>query len=103
LAGAVTNKYWPRQFDELATDPIPATFINEPPLADNVGVLVLPKARSLPALIAQALSDAEALIDRLELVGVDVAASGRPLIRDLYVQCRKQREILAAVLRLELE
>ena len=45
---------------------------------------------------------AEALIARLE-VGVRVADSGRALIRELYVQCRRQREVLAAALRLELE
>ena len=52
--------------------------------------------------MAQNLADVEGLIARLEL-GVAVAASGRGLIRDLYVQCRKQREVLVAALRLELE
>jgi hypothetical protein len=56
----------------------------------------------LHAIIAQSLADVEGLIARLE-AGVGVGASGRGLIRDLYVQCRKQREVLAAVLRLELE
>jgi hypothetical protein len=52
--------------------------------------------------VAQNLADIESLIARLES-GVRVADSGRGLIRDLYVQCRKQREVLAAALRLELE
>ena len=52
--------------------------------------------------MAQNLADIESLIARLES-GVRVADSGRGLIRDLYVQCRKQREVLAAALRLELE
>jgi hypothetical protein len=52
--------------------------------------------------VAQNLADVEDLIARLGL-GVGVAASGRALIHDLYVQSRKQREILAAALRLELE
>jgi hypothetical protein len=60
------------------------------------------RQRSLHAIIAQSLADVEGLIARLE-AGVGVGASGRGLIRDLYVQCRKQREVLAAVLRLELE
>ena len=69
---------------------------------ENVGVLVPRGQRSLHAIIAQNLKDVEGLIGRLE-AGVGVATSGRGLIRDLYVQCRKQREILSAVLRLELE
>lgn len=98
------DKYHPRSFEELAGDPTPVTLINEPVPADNVGVLA-PKGgrqRSLHAIIAQSLADVEGLIARLE-AGVGVGASGRGLIRDLYVQCRKQREVLAAVLRLELE
>ena len=96
------RKYWPRTSEELAEDPIPVSFINQPVPPDNVGVLVPSRQRSLHAIVAQNLADVEALIGRLEL-GVRVADSGRGLIRDLYVQCRKQREILSAVLRLELE
>ena len=76
--------------------------LNEPLWPDNVGVLVPGRQRSLHAVMAQNLKDVEGLIARLEL-GVAVATSGRGLIRDLYVQCRKQREILEAALRLELE
>ena len=54
------------------------------------------------ALIAQNLADTEALLARLEN-GVGVAHSGRELVRDLYVSCRRQREVLEAALRLELE
>ena len=86
----------------MASDPAPVSLINEPVPPDNVGVLVPGRQRSLHAVIAQNLKDTEALIGRLE-AGVAVADSGRGLIRDLYVQCRKQREVLAAVLRLELE
>ena len=50
--------------------------------------------------MAQNLADVESLIARLEL-GVAVADSGRGLVRGLYVQCRRQREVLAAALRLE--
>jgi hypothetical protein len=96
------DKYRPRSGAELAEDAVPVSLINEAPPPDNVGVLVPGRQRSLHAVIAQNLKDTEALIGRLEL-GVRVADSGRGLIRDLYVQCRKQREVLAAVLRLELE
>jgi hypothetical protein len=85
----------------LAGDPVPRSFINQP-VHENVGVLVPSQQRSLHAVIAQNLIDVEGLIARLDL-GVGVAASGRALIRDLYVQSRKQREVLAAVLRLELD
>jgi hypothetical protein len=95
-------RYQPRDFDELAGDATPVTWLNEPPPADNVGVMVPPQARPLRAMVAQSLADVEALIARLEK-GVRVADSGRGLVRDLYIQCRKLREILPAVLRLELE
>ena len=65
-------------------------------------MMVPSQRRSLHAIIAQNLKDTEALLGRLEL-GVRVADSGRGLVRDLYVGCRKQRELLEAVLRLELE
>jgi hypothetical protein len=39
---------------------------------------------------------------RLE-AGVPIANSGRATVRDLYVQTRRQREVLVAALRLELE
>ena len=98
----MSNKYWPRTSEELAEDPIPRSLVSQPPLPANVGSIVPVQRRSLHAAIVQSLKDVEGLIARLE-AGVDVADSGRALIRDLYVQCRKQREILAAVRRLELE
>jgi hypothetical protein len=66
-----------------------------------VGVLVPHGRRSLHAIVAQNLADVEGLIARLEL-GVGVADSGRALVRDLYCACRRQRELLAAALCLEL-
>ena|SRR5215469_2637336 len=85
------DKYRPRSFEDLAGDPTPVTLINEPVPADNVGVLVPGRQRSLHAVVAQNLADVESLIARLEL-GVAVADSGRGPVRDLYVQCRRQRE-----------
>src|SRR5262249_40670096 len=96
------KKYTPRTLDELADDPIPVTVLNEPLPPENVGVLVPGRQRSLHAVMAQNLKDVEGLIARLE-AGVGVADSGRALVRELYVQCRRQREVLAAVLRLEFE
>jgi hypothetical protein len=96
------GRFHPRSFEEMASDPVPVSFLNEPLPPDNVGVLVPAQARPLHAVVAQTLADVEALIARLE-AGVDVANSGRGLIRDLYVQSRKQREILSAVVRLELQ
>jgi len=69
---------------------------------DNVATLVPRQRRSLHAIVAQNLADAEALIVRLE-DGVAVADSQRPVIRDLYVQCEKQRELLEVTLQLGLE
>ena len=93
------DRYRPAGIEELADS---VSLLNEPIAPDNVGVLVPSQQRSLHSLIAQSLADVESLIGRLEL-GVRVADSGRGLIRDLYVRCRKQREVLSAVLRLELE
>jgi hypothetical protein len=94
------RRYWPRQFDEI--EGTPQTWLNEPVPPDNVAMLVPHKRRSLHAIVAQNLADVEDLIARLDF-GAGVAASGRALIRDLYVQSRKQRDLLAAALRLELE
>ena len=93
------NKFWPCPVEEMEDR---GSFISQPLLPDNVAMLVPSQQRSLYAVIAQNLKDVEALIVRLDL-GVGVAASGRALVRDLYVQCRKQREILEAALRLKLE
>jgi hypothetical protein len=93
------NKFWPCPVEEMEDR---GSFISQPLLPDNVAMLVPSQQRSLYAVIAQNLKDVEALIAQLDL-GVGVAASGRALVRDLYVQCRKQREILEAALRLKLE
>jgi hypothetical protein len=65
-------------------------------------MLVPKRQRSLHAFVAQNLADTESLIGRLE-AGVGVADSGRALVRSLYVGSRKQRQLLEAALRLELE
>ena len=92
------DRFRPAEFAELEQRP---SLLNEV-APDNVGVLVPHRRRSLHAIVAQNLADVEGLIARLE-AGVAVADSGRALVRELYVQCRRQREVLAAALRLELE
>jgi len=97
---SMDDKYRPRSFEEMAADRVPSSLLNEPLPPDNVGVIVPAQARSLHAIIAQSLADIESLIGRLE-TGVRVADSQRPVIRELYVQTRRQRDVLAAALRLE--
>jgi hypothetical protein len=48
------DKYWPRQFEELASDPIPQTVLTEP-VMDNV--IPLPKPRSLHAVLVESLTN----------------------------------------------
>ena len=43
------------------------------------------------------------VFDEAAKAGVRTADSGRATVRDLYVQTRRQREVLAAALQLELE
>jgi hypothetical protein len=93
----IRDRFWPRAFDEIADDPI--SLLNEPLPPDNV--IVLPKTRSLHAILCENLASVEGLLKRLE-GGVQVANSGRATMRDLYVVCRRQRDALAAALRLEL-
>jgi hypothetical protein len=53
LAHQVTKKYWPRQFEEMAEDPIPVSLINEPVPADNIRTLVRPSKRPLHAVLCE--------------------------------------------------
>jgi hypothetical protein len=59
------DRYWPRQFEELAGDATPVTLLNEPLPPDNVGVLV-PRQRSLHAVLVESLNSTQALLTRLE-------------------------------------
>jgi hypothetical protein len=54
------NRYWPRQFDELGSDPIPVSLLNEPVPPDNVRALVRPNQRSLHAVLCEALTNTRA-------------------------------------------
>jgi hypothetical protein len=94
------RRYWPRQFDEFARDPIPATIVSEPGPPDNVCTLA-PKSRSLHAVLCGALINTQALVTRLELGVQAPPGQARVAVRDLYVQTRRQLKALAAVLELE--
>jgi hypothetical protein len=94
------DRYWPRQFDELADDPTPVTLINEPVPPDNVATLV-PRQRSVHAVLVESLNSTQALLTRLES-GVCVSKDQqREVVRLLYVATRHQVKALSAVLELE--
>jgi hypothetical protein len=95
----VTNRYWPRQFDEI--EGTPRTWLNEPAPPPNVSTLVQAKQRSLHAVLCAALTNTQALLTRLE-AGVTVPRQEqREVIRLLYVATRHQVKALAAVLELD--
>jgi len=54
----------------------------------------------LHAVIAETLANVELLLGQSE-AGVKVADNQRGLVRDLFVATQRQREVLAAALRLE--
>ena len=94
------DKYRPRTFEELVDDPTPVTLINEPLPPDNVRALV-PRQRSLHAVLCEALMNMQALHARLE-AGVHVSeAWQREVVRALYVATRNQAKALVATLECE--
>jgi hypothetical protein len=95
------DRYWPRQFEEMVSDPVPVTWINEPAPPDNVRTLVRPTQRSLHAVLCEALTNTQALLARLEN-GVTVPRNDqREIIRLLYVATRHQVQALIATLECE--
>jgi hypothetical protein len=95
------NRYWPRRFDEMASDPVPVTWINERPPPDNVRTFVRPTQRSLHAVLCEALTNTQALLCRLE-AGVRVPRQEqREIVRLLYVATRNQAKALIATLELQ--
>jgi len=90
------DRYWPRRFEELASDRTPVSWLNEPLPPDNVSALVRTKQRSLHAILVESLNSTRALLRRLEL-GVHVPrAEQRETVRLLYVATRHQVKALAA-------
>jgi len=79
------DKYRPRTFEELASDPVPVSLINEPLPPENVRALPVAKAHSLHAVLCDALTS-------------------RAAVRELYVQVRRTVQVLSKCLELpELE
>ena len=52
------KRFWPRSFSLEPLERDPVTVINEPPLPDNVSVMV-PKPRSLHAVLCEALTNTQ--------------------------------------------
>ena len=99
------DKYRPRTFEELASDPVPVSLINEPLPPENVRALPVAKAHSLHAVLCDALTSSRGLLQRLE-AGVRVGREGeaRAAVREVYVQVRRTVQVLSKCLELpELE
>ena len=95
------DRYWPRRFEEMASDPVPVSWLNEPTPPNNVATLV-PRQRSMHAVLVENLNSTQALLTRLESGGVTVPRNQqREVVRLLYVATRHQVKALAAVLELE--
>ena len=95
----MTNRYWPRQFDEIEGTPL--TWINEPLPPDNVSALV-PRQRSIHAVLVENLNSTRALLTRLESGRVCVPRQEQcEIVRLLYVGTRHQVKALAATLELD--
>ena len=77
------------------------TWVNEPLPPDNVSTLVQTKQRSLHAVLCGALTNTQALLTRLELGVQAPPGQARVVVRELYVQTRRQAKALAAVLELD--
>ena len=95
------NRYWPRMFEELGSDRTPVSWINEPAPPDNVTTLV-PRQRSIHAVLVENLNSTQALLARLESGRVCVPRQEqREVVRLLYVATRHQVKALTAVLGLD--
>jgi hypothetical protein len=92
------RRYWPRQFDEI--EGTPQTWINEPPPPDNVATLV-PRQRSIHAVLVENLNSTRALLRRLELGVHIVRQEQREVIRLLYVATQHQAKALMEALELQ--
>jgi hypothetical protein len=95
------DKYKPRQFEEMASDRTPVSWINEPAAPDNVTKLGWAKQRSLHAVLCQALMNTQALLARLEAGVMVPREQQREIVRLLYVATRNQVQALIATLELQ--
>ena len=85
LVAMMDDKYRPRSFDEMTEDVSPVSIINEP-IHDEVFELRPGQASaSLHALLVGVRNQAQALLERMENRGVQVARQEqREIIRLLY-------------------
>ena len=75
----------PRRFDEIEGDGL--SLINEPVPPVNVSTLARMRARALHAVLVESLIHTQALLTRLETIGVYVPRDHqREIVRELYVQ-----------------
>jgi hypothetical protein len=95
------DKYWPRSIDEVEDK---VSLINEP-LAAPDGTVALPvycRDKPLHAVLCESLVQTKELLNRLEARGVYVPRDQqREVVRELYVQARRQLKALSASLELE--
>src|SRR5215469_529270 len=97
-------RYWPRQFEEMASDPVPRSLLNEPLPPENVTTLVRPTQRSLHAVLCESLISTKALLTRLETGHVQAPpGAARIAVRELYVSVRRTVQALSAALEQDLE
>jgi hypothetical protein len=94
------DKYSPRSFAELAGAPARVTWINEPLPPDNVSTLV-PRQRSIHAVLVENLNSTLALLARLEADVTVPRDRQREIVRLLYVATRNQAKALIATLELD--
>jgi hypothetical protein len=102
LVAMMDDKYRPRSFDEMAEDMSPVSIINEPIHDEVIELRPGQASASLHALLVGVRNQAQALLERMENRGVQVARQEqREIIRLLYVATRHQVKALAAVLELD--
>jgi hypothetical protein len=95
------RRYHPRSFEELAEDPIPVSWINEPLPPDNVSAMPVRRKHSLHAVLCDALTSNRGLLQRLELGVTASPGEAREAIRELYVQVRRTVQVLSRCLELQ--
>ena len=96
------HRYWPQQFD--GSDPAPVSWLNEPPLPDNVTTLVRPMQRSLHASLTETLASSRGLLTRLQSGNVQAPpGEAREVVRELYVSVWRTVQALSAALEQDLE
>jgi hypothetical protein len=95
------DRYWPRDIAEVAEK---VSLINEPLAAPDgtVALPVLNREKPLHAQLCEVLVHTKELLAPLEAKGVRVPRDDQwQVVREVYVQTRRQLQALAAVLELD--